>query len=92
MGTFVRANTEGKIQSPDLLKIRIGNQILTFANKQTREMDCNKRIENNQSALSELQQSFSGLAEELCLEDEDDVMALIREIRYNEPSVIKNRQ
>ncbi|MBQ6482617.1 MAG: hypothetical protein IJI45_16025 [Anaerolineaceae bacterium] len=84
METFVQVTREGKIESPDFLKVRVGNQILNFNNKQVREMDANEKAEKNKTALAELQKEFCGLDEELGLENEDDVMALIREIRYNE--------
>lgn len=82
METFVQVAKDGKIQSPDTLKIHIGNQILNFDNKIVREMKPDIKADNNLSALTELQKDFEGLAGELGIEDEEDVMALIREIRY----------
>ena len=63
-----------------LLKIKPGQKVL-FTEKENGEVV----IENASSkALSEAQEAFKGVAEDLGLKTEEDVMKLVREIRYRE--------
>ena len=63
-----------------LLNIKPGNKLLF------REIPSGEVVISNASdqALKDAQVAFRGAAEELGVKNEDDVMALIREIRYGQ--------
>ena len=84
METLIQTTTDGKILSPDILKIRWREEILCLNNKETREMDPEERITANRIALNLAAEELGPAFEEAGIQNEDDVMELIREIRYSQ--------
>lgn len=81
METLIQTTSDGKILSPDILKVRWHEEILQFNNKETREMDPEERIASNRKALNRAAAELGPAFEKAGIRNEDDVMELIREIR-----------
>ena len=84
METLIQTTTDGKFLSPDILKIRWRDEIIRLNNKETREMDPEERITANRKALDQAAETLGSAFEEAGIQNEDDIMALIHEIRYSQ--------
>ncbi len=79
---LAKISANGQITVPvevrRLLGVKAGDKILFFQNK-----DGDIVLSNASArALSKVQDAFAGLAEKLGVKDEDDVQALVDEVRY----------
>lgn len=79
---LAKLSANGQITVPveirRLLGLKSGDKILFFQNKGGEVVVANASAQ----ALSKVQDAFSGLAEKLDVKDEDDVQALVDEVRY----------
>ncbi len=79
---LAKLSANGQITVPveirRLLGLKSGDKILFFQNKGGEIVVANASAQ----ALSKVQDAFSGLAEKLGVKDEDDVQALVDEVRY----------
>ena len=81
---LAKLSANGQITVPaeirQLLGLKSGDKILFFRNQN------GDVIINNASAeaLRRAQEAFSGVADEIGVANEDDVMKLVREVRYGE--------
>ena len=79
---LAKLSANGQITVPveirRLLGLKSGDKILFFQNKGGEVVVANASAQ----ALSKVQDAFSGLAEKLGVKDEDDVQALVDEVRY----------
>lgn len=81
---LARVSQNGQITVPIEIRrqlgLKTGDKILFFQNG-----NCEIVLSNaSASALVKAQNAFSGVAERLCVSDEDDVQALVDSIRYEE--------
>ncbi|MBQ6504481.1 MAG: hypothetical protein IJI57_11275 [Flexilinea sp.] len=83
METLIQTGTDGKILSPDILKIRWRNETITLNNGETRSMDHEERIVRNRMILDKSAEELGPAFESVGIRDEDDVMTLIHEIRHS---------
>lgn len=84
METLIQSTTDGKILSPDLLKVSWGKDVIVFNNKQTREMNEEERINKNKESLDKAAEVLGPAFAEAGIKNEEDVLSLIREIRYGQ--------
>lgn len=81
---LAKVSANGQITVPievrDLLSLKSGDKVL-FIQKPNGDI-----VINNASAeaLYDAQRAFAGVAEEIGAKDEDDIMQMVREIRYGE--------
>lgn len=79
---LAKVTTKGQVTIPkairDLLDLKAGSKIL-FIQKGNEVVICNSAM----LALEKIQNSFDGEAERLGLEDEEDVVEMIKEFRKN---------
>ncbi len=79
---LAKLSANGQITVPvevrRLLGLKSGDKILFFQNKGGEVVVANASAQ----ALSKVQDAFAGLAEKLGVKDEDDVQALVDEVRY----------
>ncbi len=79
---LAKLSANGQITVPvevrRLLGLKSGDKILFFQNKGGEVVIANASAQ----ALSKVQDAFAGLAEKLGVKDEDDVQALVDEVRY----------
>ena len=79
---LAKLSADGQITVPveirRLLGLKSGDKILFFQNQGGEVVVANASAQ----ALSKVQDAFAGLAEKLGVKDEDDVQALVDEVRY----------
>ena len=79
---LAKLSANGQITVPveirRLLGLKSGDKILFFQNQGAEVVVANASAQ----ALSKVQDAFAGLAEKLGVKDEDDVQALVDEVRY----------
>jgi len=79
---LAKLSANGQITVPvevrRLLGLKSGDKILFFQNKGGEVVIANASAQ----ALSKVQDAFAGLAEKLGVKDENDVQALVDEVRY----------
>lgn len=80
--SLAKVSYDGQVTIPfeirRLLGLRSGDKILFSQNEVGEVVIANA----NAQALAKAQKAFEGVAEQLGLKDEDDVQALIDEVRY----------
>ncbi len=83
---LARLSSNGQITVPveirRLLGLKSGDKILFFQNQGGEVVVANASAQ----ALAKVQNAFTGLAEKLGVQDEDDVQDLIDEVRYGRGS------
>ena len=79
---LAKLSANGQITVPAeirrLLGLKSGDKILFFQNQGGEVVLSNASA----TAIRKAQAAFAGLAEELCVANEDDVQALVDEVRY----------
>lgn len=81
METLIQTTEKGEVKLPDIVKIKFGEKIFVFDNSQA---GLAAKRENASNVLANIDKTFEGLSVDLDVENEDDVMELVREVRYNE--------